>query len=185
MHDVCLSIENMTPGEYKNGGEALRISYDMYKCVFGDIFIASTQKGICHVAFTSIMDEGLEYLQHRFPRATFTQGSLPIHTQVLASFVQNNQKIPLHITGTAFQLKVWEALLKIPTGKLTTYGHIAKAIEHPKAYRAVGSAVGDNPVAYLIPCHRVIQSSGALGNYHWGSEKKSAMIGWEMAKVKT
>jgi AraC family transcriptional regulator of adaptative response/methylated-DNA-[protein]-cysteine methyltransferase len=92
-------------------------------------------------------------------------------------------KIKLHLKGTAFQLKVWETLLKIPMGQLTTYGGIAKSIQQPNASRAVGTAVGDNPVAFLIPCHRVIQSSGIIGQYHWGSIRKKAMIGWEAAQV--
>src|SRR6185437_1351105 len=96
---------------------------------------------------------------------------------------QDMQKIKLHLKGTAFQLKVWEALLKIPAGKLSTYASIANTIKHPKAARAVGSAVGDNPIAYLIPCHRVIRSTGIIGDYHWGSTRKTAIIGWESSKV--
>ena len=103
---------------------------------------------------------------------------------IISNDVVHPHEVKLHIKGSSFQLKVWEALLQIPTGQLTSYGQVANFIQHPKAFRAVGTAVGENPVAYIIPCHRVIQSSGAFGQYHWGSNRKAAMIGWESAHTK-
>jgi AraC family transcriptional regulator of adaptative response/methylated-DNA-[protein]-cysteine methyltransferase len=186
LHDLFISIEGMTPGEYKNGGESLLILYDYYESPFGSLLIASTQKGICYMAFENDGQIALQELHLLFPNAGFIHQSDNLH-QIALSFVRNynseDRKIPLHIKATPFQLKVWEALLKIPSGKLTTYGTIAHNINHPGASRAVGTAVGSNPVALLIPCHRVIQQSGLFGQYHWGSTKKSAIIGWEAAKA--
>jgi len=186
LHDLFISIEGMTPGEYKNGGAALQISFSFAETPFGNIIVASTGKGICHLAFADEEQKALEELKALFPNAALKQVVDTIQQNALFIFTQdwkNLEKIRLHLKGTAFQLKVWEALLKIPMGQLTTYGNIASAVGNEKASRAVGSAVGDNPVAFLIPCHRVIQSTGVLGQYHWGSNRKTAMIGWEAAKV--
>lgn len=176
----------MTPGEYKNGGENLNINYSFAESPFGNIIVASTPKGICHVAFTGDETKALEALMNKFPNAYFKQMTDLIQQNALFIFTHDWNKlneIKLHLKGTHFQIKVWETLLKIPMGQLTTYGNIAKHIESPKASRAVGTAIGDNPVAFLIPCHRVIQSSGIFGGYHWGSSRKTAMIGWEAAKM--
>ena len=186
LHDLFISIEGMTPGEYKNGGAALEISFSFAETPFGNIIVASTGKGICHLAFADEEQKALEELKALFPNAALKQVVDTIQQNALFIFTQdwkNLEKIRLHLKGTAFQLKVWEALLKIPMGQLTTYGNIASAVGNEKASRAVGSAVGDNPVAFLIPCHRVIQSTGVLGQYHCGSNRKTAMIGWEAAKV--
>ncbi|MFN8290282.1 MAG: methylated-DNA--[protein]-cysteine S-methyltransferase [Chitinophagaceae bacterium] len=186
LHDLFISIEGMTPGEYKNGGAELEISFSFAETPFGNIIVASTGKGICHLAFADEEQKALEELKALFPNAALKQVVDTIQQNALFIFTQdwkNLEKIRLHLKGTAFQLKVWEALLKIPMGQLTTYGNIASAVGNEKASRAVGSAVGDNPVAFLIPCHRVIQSTGVLGQYHWGSNRKTAMIGWEAAKV--
>lgn len=186
LHDLFVNIEGMTPGEYKNGGESLHINYSFSETPFGTILAASTTKGICHLAFADNETEALDMLQKKFPNATYKQVTDLIQQQALHAFSHGpseTDKIKLHLKGTAFQLKVWEALLSVPLGKLTTYGSIASHIESPKASRAVGTAVGDNPVAFIIPCHRIIQSSGVLGNYHWGSNRKAAMIGWEAAKT--
>lgn len=180
-------IEGMTPGEYKNGGASLLINYDFAESPFGEILIASTSKGICSLAFViQTQDETLADLRHRFPCATLRAQRDSLQEAALSFFIQDWSKraeIKLHLKGTAFQLKVWEALLNIPMGKLSTYGAIAANIQNPNAYRAVGTAVGQNPVSFLIPCHRVIQSTGALGNYHWGPARKKAMIGWEAAQT--
>ena len=186
LHDLFIQIEGMTPGEYKNGGENLAINYSYAESPFGNILVASTSKGICHMAFADESDAALEELKMYFPKASFNQ--LVDRFQQTAMFVFNQDwkkldKVKLHLKGTPFQIKVWETLLKIPMGKLSTYGSIAKEIESPKASRAVGSAIGDNPVAFLIPCHRVIQSTGNFGEYHWGSIRKTAMIGWEAAQT--
>jgi AraC family transcriptional regulator of adaptative response/methylated-DNA-[protein]-cysteine methyltransferase len=188
LHDLFVNIEGMTPGEYKNGGENLNINYSFAESPFGHIIVASTQKGICHIAFTNDEHSGLETLKKQFPLANYQQ-MLDLEQQnALYIFSHDWNKlgqIKLHLKGTDFQLKVWETLLKIPMGKLTTYGSIARQLQNPNASRAVGTAIGDNPVAFLIPCHRVIQSSGALGGYHWGNQRKSAIIGWEAAKLES
>ncbi len=186
LHDLFISIEGMTPGEYKNGGEQLHINYSYAESPFGNIIVASTAKGICHLAFADDEKLALEELKRIFPKASFRQVVDTIQQNALFIFTQdwkNLAAIKLHLKGTAFQLKVWETLLKIPLGGLSTYSSIAAAAGNEKASRAVGTAVGDNPVAFLIPCHRVIKSSGSIGQYHWGSNRKTAIIGWESAKV--
>lgn len=185
LHDLFIKIEGMTPGEFKNGGENLSINYSYAESPFGDIMVASTPKGICHMAFADDETEALRKLQNNFPNAQFRQMVDLIQQNALYIFTHDwskLNKIKLHLKGTDFQLKVWEALLKIPMGQLSTYGSIANKIENPNASRAVGSAIGSNPVAFLIPCHRVIQSTGAFGQYMWGVARKTAMIGWEGAK---
>ena len=137
------------------------------------------------MAFADDEKEALEALQKNFPNAHYKQMVDLIQQNALYIFThdwKDLDKIKLHLKGTAFQIKVWEALLKIPMGQLSTYGNIARQLQTPKASQAVGSAVGSNPVAFLIPCHRVIQSTGVFGQYHWGSNRKTAMIGWEAAK---
>ncbi|HUM47922.1 MAG TPA: methylated-DNA--[protein]-cysteine S-methyltransferase [Chitinophagales bacterium] len=186
LHDLFINIEGMTPGEFKNGGEALSINYSYAESPFGDVLVASTSKGICHMAFADSEQEAFIALQNKFPNAHYTQKVDLLQQHALYIFTQDWKQISqikLHLKGTAFQLKVWETLLKIPMGQLSTYGNIATHLQSPKASRAVGSAIGDNPVAFLIPCHRVIQSSGTFGQYHWGSNRKTAMIGWEAARV--
>lgn len=187
LHDLFINVEGMTPGEYKNGGEDLRINYSFATTPFGDIIIASTAKGICCLEFvTSDRMEAFSALQRRFPNARFYQTVDANQQNAIFFFSQDwskLQQIKLHLKGTEFQLKVWEALLKVPMGGMTTYGDIAASIENPKACRAVGTAIGDNPVAFLIPCHRVIKSTGEFGNYHWGADRKNAILGWEAAKI--
>jgi AraC family transcriptional regulator of adaptative response/methylated-DNA-[protein]-cysteine methyltransferase len=187
LHDLFIKLEGMTPGEYKNGGAALHINYSFAETPFGTIIVASTHKGICYMAFA---DEGHEdafkALYRHFPNALYTQITDQIQQNALFIFTQDwaqLKDIKLHLKGTAFQLKVWETLLKVPMGSLTTYSGIAGAVDNAKAMRAVGTAVGSNPVAFLIPCHRVIKSTGEVGQYHWGSKRKNAMIGWEASKV--
>jgi len=186
LHDLFIQIEGMTPGEFKNGGENLVINYSYAESPFGNILVASTLKGICHIAFADHKDGALKELKLKFPNARYAQMVDLVQQNALFFFTQDwnkLQEIKLHLKGTPFQLKVWETLLKIPMGKLATYGSIAKEIESPGASRAVGSAIGNNPIAFLIPCHRVIQSSGNFGQYHWGSIRKTAMIGWEAAQI--
>jgi AraC family transcriptional regulator of adaptative response/methylated-DNA-[protein]-cysteine methyltransferase len=186
LHDLFINIEGMTPGEYKNGGENLSINYSFAESPFGNILVASTAKGICHMAFADDQAAAFETLKQCFPNAEYHQKVDLIQQNALFIFTHDWKKlnqVKLHLKGTAFQVKVWEALLKIPMGQLSTYGHIAKHLQNPNASRAVGTAVGDNPVAFLIPCHRVIQSTGVIGQYHWGSIRKTAMIGWEAAQT--
>jgi AraC family transcriptional regulator of adaptative response/methylated-DNA-[protein]-cysteine methyltransferase len=186
LHDLFIKIEGMTPGEYKNGGEDLLINYSFAQTRFGELLAASTSKGICHMAFYTDASKALSELKARFPMAVYRQSDDENQQQAL-SFFQNDgsaqKPIKLHLNGTPFQLKVWETLLKIPMGNLATYGTIAGELNNPKAYRAVGTAIGSNPVAFLIPCHRVIQASGNTGGYRWGTTRKTALIAWEAAKV--
>jgi AraC family transcriptional regulator of adaptative response/methylated-DNA-[protein]-cysteine methyltransferase len=186
LHDLFVKIEGMTPGEYKNGGEQLAIQYSFQESPFGKLLIASTNKGICYMVFIQEEQKGLEDLKAYFPNATFQSITNQRHEEALKIFTQdwnNVRQIKLHLKGTDFQLKVWEALLTIPLGALTTYGSIAEHIQNPSASRAVGTAIGSNPVAFLIPCHRVIQGSGVIGGYMWGPTRKTAIIGWEAAQM--
>lgn len=186
LHDLFVNIEGMTPAEYKNGGKNLHIQYSFAESPFGTLIVASTPKGVCYMAFEEDEEKALNDLKVKFPNARFQQ-KLDVLQQNALFIFQNDwhklDKIKLHLKGTDFQLKVWESLLKIPMGKLSTYGSIAEHIGNPKASRAVGTAIGSNPIAFLIPCHRVIQSSGIFGGYMWGSIRKTAMIGWEGAKI--
>ncbi|BCE00925.1 methylated-DNA--[protein]-cysteine S-methyltransferase [Marinicellulosiphila megalodicopiae] len=182
LHDMYINIEAMTPGQYKQSGKGLVIQYDVYDCLFGNVLIASTEKGICYVGFDDDNQPAFLDLQKRFSQATLIQQTHPSHHHVLSFFKQDWNDLPaikLHLKATAFQLKVWQALLTIPNGALSTYGDIAQSIHNPKASRAVGTAIGSNPVSFLIPCHRVIQQSGLMGGYMWGTTRKTAMIGWE------
>jgi len=186
LHDLFVTIEGMTPGEYRNGGRNLVINYDFMQSQFGVIIMASTEKGICHLAFIENEEEGFRNLVAHFPQADFRQSIDDIQRQVVSVFRhdwENLKTLKLHLFGSPFQLKVWNALLKIPLGALSTYGNVAKEVDKPKAARAVGTAIGSNPVAFLIPCHRVIRATGERGGYMWGSERKSAMIGWEAASI--
>lgn len=180
LHDLFVNIEGMTPGEYKQGGESLTISYEFVVSPFGKLLIASTLKGICHMSFVDA--DNIDDVRRRFPNATFVAQE-KWGSKVDAIFEGDWSEIKLHLKGTSFQLKVWEALLRIPMGELATYGSIANEIESPKASRAVGTAIGSNPVGFLIPCHRVIRSTGVIGDYMWGSTRKTALIGWEAAKT--
>ncbi|WJS96280.1 methylated-DNA--[protein]-cysteine S-methyltransferase [Flavobacterium johnsoniae] len=186
LHDLFVNIEGMTPAEYKNGGKNLAINYSFAESPFGNIIVASTQKGVCFMAFAEDEAIGFHDLKNKFPNATFSR-KLDLAQQNALFIFQNDwsklSEIKLHLKGTDFQLKVWETLLKIPMGQLSTYGTIANKIQKPNASRAVGTAIGSNPVAFLIPCHRVIQSSGIFGGYMWGNTRKTAIIGWEGAKV--
>jgi AraC family transcriptional regulator of adaptative response/methylated-DNA-[protein]-cysteine methyltransferase len=187
LHDLFIKVEGMTPGEYKNGGRDLQINYSFVESPFGTLIVASTPKGICHMAFADEGDDAaFADLKERFPNAAYQQLTDKIQQNAIFIFTQDWDKlseIKLHLKGTAFQLKVWETLLKVPMGGLTTYAQLAGKVDNHKASRAVGSAVAGNPVALLIPCHRVIKSTGEIGQYHWGSPRKTAIIGWEAAKA--
>ena len=186
LHDLFINIEGMTPAEYKNGGKELDINYSFAESPFGNIIVASTLKGICYMAFADDREDAFNKLQEQFPNAAYTQVVDVAQQDALHIFKKDwseLSKIKLHLKGTSFQLKVWETLLKIPMGDLSTYLDISKQIHQPNASRAVGSAIGANPVAFLIPCHRVIKSTGESGGYHWGPTRKSAIIGWEAALV--
>ncbi|MDN5424111.1 MAG: methylated-DNA--[protein]-cysteine S-methyltransferase, partial [Chryseobacterium sp.] len=175
LHDLFVNIEGMSPAEYKNGGKSLDINYSFSNSPFGSVMAASTEKGICYMAFEDDKQTALGNLIHTFPNASFFERQDTLQKNALSIFDKDWTKlstIKLHLKGTDFQLKVWESLLSIPMGKLSTYGSLAQKVGNPKASRAVGTAIGSNPVAFLIPCHRVIQSTGNLGGYRWGSERK-------------
>lgn len=186
LHDLFVNIEGMTPAEYKNGGENLHINYSFSESPFGMMVTAATAKGLCYMAFEEHEGKAWENLKEAFPHASFLQKMDLLQQRALAIFQRDSrglEDIKLHLKGTAFQLKVWECLLRIPQGALSTYARIAEQIGSPKAPRAVGTAIGNNPVAFLIPCHRVIQSSGTFGGYKWGMTRKTAIIAWESAHV--
>jgi AraC family transcriptional regulator of adaptative response/methylated-DNA-[protein]-cysteine methyltransferase len=186
LHDLFINIEGMTPAEYKNGGKALSINFSYAETPFGNIIVASTPKGICYMAFADDKDTAFNELYAQFPNASYYQMVDMAQQNALNIFKSDwsqLSQIKLHLKGTDFQIKVWEALLKIPTGGLNTYSNIANTVKLPSASRAVGSAIGANPVAFLIPCHRVIKSTGEFGQYHWGANRKTAIIGWEAARM--
>lgn len=186
LHDLFINIEGMTPGEYKNAGENLVINYSHAETPFGDVLIASTVKGICHLSFINNRAEAIQELQQSFQQASFVQKTDILQQNALKIFSydwSDLQQIKLHLKGTEFQLKVWQALLQIPSGYADTYSGIADKINLPKASRAVGTAIGNNPVAFLIPCHRVIRSTGITGEYRWHSDRKTALLGWEAAQL--
>jgi AraC family transcriptional regulator, regulatory protein of adaptative response / methylated-DNA-[protein]-cysteine methyltransferase len=187
LHDLFVNIEGMTPAEYKNGGKDLIINYSFADTQFGPLLVASTHKGVCYMAFYQDTDKAFLALKAQFTQAHFIQHLDLMQQHALFIFQQDwskLQEIKLHLKGTEFQLKVWEALLKIPMGELSTYGKIAHDLGNPNASRAVGTAIGSNPIAFLIPCHRVIQSNGTFGGYMWGNTRKTAIIGWEQALVR-
>lgn len=188
LHDLFLRIEGITPGEFKKQGYMLRLAYSFGNCIFGNYLVASTDKGICHLHFYEDGVIALDELRATWPHAVLEEQVASMHLQV-ADLLQNKMnseqsKLSLHLKGTPFQLKVWEALLRIPEGKFTSYATLAQHIGQPTASRAVGTAIGSNPIAYLIPCHRVIKSMGGIGEYRWGSERKMAMLGREAAQCK-
>lgn len=187
LHDLFVKIEGMSPAEYKNGGQNLQINYSYSSSPFGNIITAATNKGLCYMAFEDENKMAFENLIALFPNAKFQKASDTFQSNALHFFNDdwsNLNQIKMHLKGTDFQLKVWQALLMIPFGSLTTYGDIAEKINNPNASRAVGTAIGSNPISFIIPCHRVIQTTGALGGYMWGPTRKRAIIGWEGVRVK-
>lgn len=186
LHDLFVKIEGMTPGEYKNGGASLSIHYSFAATPFGDVLVASTPKGICSMAFADNRQKALDDLRQEFPRAQYEERTDAMQQSAVAIFSHDWKKLPqvkLHLKGTDFQIKVWETLLSIPWGGLSSYRTVACRVAHPHAARAVGTAIGSNPVAFLIPCHRVIKANGVFGHYRWGEARKTALIGWEAARA--
>ena len=184
LHNLFMEIEQMNITELEKGSSNLLLNFNFYATLFDKVLIASSSKGICYLAFADEQQTALRDLKLQFPNATFSKNTDEMHQTAISFLNQDFQsiaKIKLHLKGTDFQLKVWGALLKIKRGQLVCYGEIAKAIAHPKASRAVGTAIGSNLIAFLIPCHRVIQLSGKIGGYRWGVARKSAIIRWELA----
>ena len=188
MHDLFINTEAVTPGEYKTHGAGLVIRYGFHPTPFGEALIGLTERGICHLSFVQNSREtALMYLKANWSNATIQENSQATEALIEPIFSLDHNLSPLSVfvTGTNFQLKVWEALLSIPRGNVTTYEQIATQIGQPGALRAVGTAVGHNPIAYLIPCHRVIRKMGDFGNYRWGTARKKALLGWETAMTVT
>ena len=186
LHDHFVQLEAVTPGEFKTGGAGLTIDYGVYNSPFGDIFVAATARGICKLSF---IDEDkielhIEDLQRRWPKAILCNRDSERLKIIESLFVDQKPDRPLslHVSGTNFQINIWRALLQIPEGTLTSYSQVAEAVGRPKAARAAGTAIGANPVAFFIPCHRVLQQSGNIGGYLWGTTRKHAMHAWESAR---
>lgn len=187
LYDHFVHLEAVTPGEYKTGGAGLIIQYAVHDTPFGEAFIAITPRGICKFSFLegTEIDGHLADLYKKWPHAMThenRQSTLAVIKAMFATERKLDRPISLHVSGTNFQINVWKALLQIPPAKVASYSQVATAIGHPDAARAVGQAVGANPVAFLIPCHRVIQQSGKLGGYHWGETRKQAIHAWESAR---
>lgn len=188
LHELFVTCEAVTPGEFKNKGEGLQIFYGFHPTPFGHCLLAVTDRGICHLSFVQEGErtQAIKSLQKRWENAKLTVASAKTRALIDQIFnpIKNGKPQPLHLflSGTNFQMKVWEALLKIPAGAVASYEDIAARIGMPKASRAVGNAVSQNPIAYIIPCHRVVRKLGEFGNYRWGAARKKAMLGWEAAK---
>lgn len=186
LHDLIVNINAMTPGQYKNHGQTLSISFGTHRTAFGTCLIAATETGICHLGFFSASQRGaaIDDLKKHWHQAKFTQDQAS--TAKLAEQIfqyGSDSTLQLHVNGTNFQIKIWQALLNVSIGRLISYQDLAQAAGYPNAARAVGSAMAKNPVAYLIPCHRVVRQSGLIGNYRWGNARKKAIIAWESAKL--
>lgn len=187
VYDLFVNIEAVTPHEFRNAGAGLTIQYGYHDTPFGKCFIAVTSRGVCGLSFVEAGEEqaALEHFRQRWAFATIVPGQEATAAYIQQIFPEGSLsagKLHLLVQGTNFQVKVWQALLQIPPGAVSTYRQIARSIGHPNASRAVGTAIGNNPVAWLIPCHRVIRQEGIPGEYHWGAVRKKAIIGWEMAK---
>lgn len=187
VYDLFVNIEGVTPGAFREGGLGLKIHYGYHNTPFGLCFIAVADRGVCGLSFVDEDRKRTEFevFQQKWHFAELQHApekTQPVVQQIFSSGKNQLKRLTVLAQGTNFQLKVWEALLRIPPGAVTTYSRIARSIGNPAAVRAVGSAVGSNPVGFLIPCHRVIQSTGKLGGYHWGEMRKSAIVGWEMAR---
>jgi AraC family transcriptional regulator of adaptative response/methylated-DNA-[protein]-cysteine methyltransferase len=188
LHDLFVNTEAVTPGEYKSGGAGLIIRYGIHPSPFGKVLIATTERGICNLSFVDVSEgKAIDNLVADWQQAEMTEdykSTAPLVTRIFSD-LEIDTPLKLHLRGTNFQIKVWEALLNIPSGALTTYEQIARQVGNPKAVRAVGTAVGHNPIAYLIPCHRVIRKSGEFGNYLYGSARKKMILAREFSETPT
>ncbi|WP_227270805.1 bifunctional helix-turn-helix domain-containing protein/methylated-DNA--[protein]-cysteine S-methyltransferase [Roseobacter weihaiensis] len=188
LHDLFVRWEAMSPGEFARKGAGLKIFWGWFESPFGPALVMGTDKGICGIGFSAEMgaEAAMDDLMSRWPKATYVEDPAILRPWVLQAFGAgdgNLETAPLFLIGAPFQIKVWEALLSIPSGQVTTYSEIADAIGSPKAARAVGTAVGRNPISWLIPCHRALRKSGGLGGYHWGLPMKRAMLAYEAVQV--
>jgi len=187
LHDLFVTLEALSPGEYKAGGAGLEIRYGTHDSPFGPALIATSRRGICSLHFLNSGDDAAALIRAEWPRAELRRD--PASTAALAEHVflplasRTGTPLALLVKGSNFQVKVWRALLALPFGAVATYRHVAESIGAPAAARAVGNAVGANPIGWLIPCHRVIRESGELSRYRWGTTRKAAMLGWEAARA--
>jgi AraC family transcriptional regulator of adaptative response/methylated-DNA-[protein]-cysteine methyltransferase len=188
LHDLCVALEAVSPGEMKKAGAGLQMDFGLAETPFGEVLAAETNRGICHLSFVDDGGHagGRDLLASHWPNAKLRRNDARIADLAAKVFNRDhraNSSRPLRafVRGTEFQLRVWRALLRVPAGSLTTYGRLAEAIGQSQAARAVGSAVGANPIAFIIPCHRVIRETGALGHYHWDPIRKRAIVGWELS----
>ena len=191
LHDLLVTVEAVTPGEYKSGGTNLQIEYAFHPTPFGECFIAVTERGICRLEFIDSVKETMtvQRLRKAWPKALLKEETVKTEKiiQQIFSSSHNPAKKPLLLLleGTNFQLKVWQALLKIPQGCVASYGYLAEKLGQPNASRAVGTAIGNNPISYLIPCHRVLRGDGGIGGYRWGIDRKMAILGKELCETKS
>ena len=185
LHDLMLNVVAATPGEVKSGGLGLTIDYGFHDSPFGESLIATTDRGLCGLAFVQEANrtELLRELQARWPNAELKEAVVRTRHAARQIFGDSGGAVTLFLKGTNFQIRVWEALLRVPAGHAVTYADIAQRIGRPTATRAVGTAIGQNPIAYLIPCHRVLRKSGVFGEYHWGATRKKALLAWESAHL--
>lgn len=189
LHDLFLRWEAMSPGEYARGGEGLTLRWGWFDSPFGPAIVMGSDKGICGIGFAADMGEAAAFddLARRWPKARLVADEAALRPWVQAAFGGESGGAPgvaqIHLIGAPFQIKVWEALLRVPSGHVTSYSELASAVGHPKAVRAVGTAVGRNPISFVIPCHRALRKSGELGGYHWGLPVKRAILAWESART--
>ena len=188
LHDLCVTLEAASPGEMKSGGAGLEIDFGFGQTPFGEALIAETKRGICHLSFTEDggRTDSRNLLASEWPDAKLRRADARVAELAAKIFnhdraAKSDRPLRVFVRATKFQLRVWRALLRVPAGSLTTYGRLAEAIGKSQAARAVGSAVGANPIAFIIPCHRVIRETGALGHYHWDPVRKRAIVGWELS----
>ncbi|TYB80759.1 methylated-DNA--[protein]-cysteine S-methyltransferase [Maritimibacter fusiformis] len=184
LHDLFLKWEAMSPGDFARQGAGLTIRWGWFDSPFGPALVMGTDRGLCGLAFAAETgaDAAMADMRARWPKAEFVEDPGALAPDVTAAFAQKGET-HLHLIGAPFQIKVWEALLAVPSGHVTSYSEIAAAVGNPKAVRAVGTAVGRNPVSWLIPCHRALRKSGELGGYHWGLPVKRALLAWEAARA--
>ncbi len=185
LHELMVNIYAMTPEQYRKHGASLSIDYGWYLTPFGTCLAAATEKGLCWLSFHDD-ESGLSELRSEWNAARLIENPCRTDSIIKRAFSNEDyakRSVMLHVKGTNLQIRVWEALLKIPAGEVVSYSQIARNVDHPKAVRAVASAVGRNAISYLIPCHRVIRNTGALGGYRWGLTRKKAILAWEAARV--
>lgn len=188
LHDLIVNVDAVTPGEYKRGGAGLAISWGVHASPFGDCLLGVTARGVCALEFLQpeSAEGGLARLRSRWEYAEFVhapQLTAPVAERIFGVHRPLQAPLSVLVKGTNFQIKVWEALLRVPAGAVTTYARLADRVGRPRAARAVGSAVAANPIAYLIPCHRVIRNTGAFGEYRWGALRKRVLLAAELAQA--